>query len=359
MVKLINLPMFLRKKKPKRLYYPAKSKWYARPRRRPAVKRTSRRFKKGVRGFLKDLVKKSLYLVITGVIFGLLLTFLFFSSYFSVTNTEVIRENFNVDSAAIENKLNEFIGKNILFTPKSKIHKTIRTYFPEFAIIEVHKIFPSTLKIYLESHPIVANLRVYYVLPEPEKIVEEDFTELNKAIEELSGSDPNLTTLESLSPLTDEEIADPIFDIEEGDGPEPVEQRSLLNCIGQAIFDQEEDLELVAIIIRGLTQPIENREQVIPPEHMDYILETIQHFINMMGFDVLEVEYLSNAREIHLKTTNNLVIWISIERDFKDQINKLHTIYEPAELSKEDLSYIDLRVREKVIYCPQGSHCDQ
>ena len=127
--------MFLRKKKPKRLYYPSKSKWYAKPRRRPSVKRANRRFKKGIKGFFKDLIKKSLYLVIVGAAFGALLIGLFFSSYFSITRTEVIRANFNVDSAAIENKLNSFIGKNIIFTSKRTIHKTIQVYFPEFATI--------------------------------------------------------------------------------------------------------------------------------------------------------------------------------------------------------------------------------
>jgi len=35
----------------------------------------------------------------------------------------------------------------------------------------------------------------------------------------------------------------------------------------------------------------------------------------------------------------------------------LKTIYEPAELNKEELSYIDIRVREKVIYCLRSSRC--
>ena len=352
--------MFFRKKKPKRLYYPSKSRWYTRPRRRPAVKRTSRILKKGIGGFLKDLVKKSLYLVIVGIVFVMLLIFLSFSSYFAITNIEVVRENFNVDSAAIENKLNSFIGKNIIFTSKNKIHKTINTHFPEFAIIEVHKIFPSELEIYLESHPIVANLRAYYILPEPEEAAEEDFIELKKAIEELSDSDPNFGDLEPSYPLNDEDVTEAIFDIGEDDeGPEPIKQKSLLNRIGQAIFDQEENLELMTVIIRDLTQPVEDREQIIPSEHMDYILEAIQHFTNTMGLEVLGIEYLSVAREIHLKTTNNLVIWISTERGFKDQIDKLNTIYKPAELSKEELSYIDLRIREKVIYCPRNARCDQ
>lgn len=351
--------MFFRKKRAKRLYYPVKSRWYTRPRRRSSVKRSNRLFKTGLGGIFKDLVKRSLFLVTTGGIFIILVLFLLFSSYFSIMNIEVIRENFNIDSAAIENELNQIIGKNILFFPKSRIHNTIQTRFPEFDGIEIRKVLPSAIKIGLKSHPIVANLRAYYVLPKAEESIGDDFTELNKVIEELTESDPKLVQLKK-NPLNDQKLTDTIFDLnDEADAPEPIEQKSLLNRIGQAIFDQEENLELMTFTIPDLTQPIEDRGQVIPLIHMDYILETIQYFTNVMGLEVLGVEYLPTAREIHLKTKLNLVLWISIERDYKEQIDKLNTIYEAAELNKEDLSYIDLRIREKVIYCVRNARCDK
>jgi cell division septal protein FtsQ len=347
-----------RKKKPKRLYYPVKSRWYTRPRRKPSVKRTNKLFKGGWSG-VKIMLKKSLYLTVTTGIFIALILFLAFSSYFSVTDIEVVRENFNIDSAEIENEVNQYIGKSIIFFPKTQIHKTIQTKFPEFASIEIRKILPSTIKIHLESHEIVANLRAYYVLPEAEKVTKEDFTELNKAIEELSGSDPEIESLEELTPLGDEEVADAIFDLgEEDEGPAPIEQKSLINRIGQAIFDQQENLELITIIVHDLSQPVEDREQIITREHMDYMLEAIQYLKNTMDLEILEIKYLPIAREIHLKTNNNLVLWLGIGRDYKEQIDKLNTIYENAELNKEDLAYIDLRIKDKVIYCSRDTQCD-
>ncbi|MBN2095963.1 FtsQ-type POTRA domain-containing protein [Candidatus Peregrinibacteria bacterium] len=352
--------MIFGKKKPKRLYYPTQSRWYSRPRRRP-VERNNKALKKGVKGLFRDWVKRSVYTAIVIAGAGVLFLILFAFSYLSITDIEVVRENFNIDSGAIENELNRFIGKNLLFFPKTQIYHTINTHFPEFAEVKVDKIFPSTIKIELKSHPIVANLRAYYVLPKPEVVTEEEsFTELSKAIEELSGKDPNLALLKLDSPLGDEEVTDPIFDLGEG-GDEPVatEQKSLLNRIGQAIFDQEENLELMTITVRQLSQPVEDREQVIPKEHMDYILDSIGYFTNAMGLEVLGVDYLPVAREIHLKTEKKLTIWISTERDPKEQVNKLSTIYEPAELDQEDLSYIDLRVKDKVIYCPRNARCDR
>jgi len=48
-----------------------------------------------------------------------------------------------------------------------------------------------------------------------------------------------------------------------------------------------------------------------------------------------------------------------VDRDYKNQIDKMKTIYEPAELNKEDLAYIDLRIKDKVIYCVRGTRCDK
>lgn len=89
---------------------------------------------------------------------------------------------------------------------------------------------------------------------------------------------------------------------------------------------------------------------------MDYLLEAKDYFENAMSLEVRGVEYLSIAREIHLKT-DKITVWLNMERSFKTQIDKLALIYEEAELDKEDLSYIDLRVREKVIYCPKKARC--
>ena len=91
---------------------------------------------------------------------------------------------------------------------------------------------------------------------------------------------------------------------------------------------------------------------------MDYLLETIQYFNNLFEIQIDSIEYLSIARELHLTLENGLVIWLAMEKDYRDQIDKLNILYKVAELDKEDLAYIDLRVREKVIYCPARSRCN-
>ena len=326
--------MLFGRKKPKRLYVPTASKWYTRPRRRKTVGVSRRSF---LRDYLKSAVKNITIVLLVGggvVVIG---AAFFFSSYFSITNIDVARENLNIDSAAIENQIQKYKGENLIFTSMHGIEKEIMNYFPEFEEVNVKKTFPDTLTITLKSYPVMANLKAYYHLPQPEPDEE--------TVPHLKDIEAALDEAFSITPQKEEE-------------PEWIEQKGLLNAVGQALFNQEEDLELITIVINGLNQPIEDREQVVKKEYMVYMMEAIDYIHNLFDLKVREIEYLDEAREMHVKMDNKLVVWITFEKDFKEQIDKWKTIYEPVELNRENIAYIDLRVREKVIYCPRGNQCD-
>ena len=331
--------MLFGKKKPKRLYYPTKSSWYKKPRRRPTVSRSRKVLKHNIRSRVAKFFKSAIYFVVLIVIAIIILLVLVFSSYFSITNIEVLREDFNVDTAAITNELNKYIGRNILTFPKKRMADTVRESFPEFALIKVQKVLPNTIQIQLESYPIIANLKAYYILPEAETLSEEDES-IEKVMDALE------TAFELESKEEEEEIV-------------PIEQKCLINSIGQVIFDKEEDLELMTITMNGLTQPVEDREIVIPQERMDYILDAIKYFNNLFEMQVRSIRYLPIAREVHIITDSRMAIWLTTAKDYKEQIDKLNIIYETAELDKEEIAYIDLRVKEKVIYCLAKSQCNR
>jgi cell division septal protein FtsQ len=326
------------RKKLQRLYYPTSKKWYVAPRRQKIPGHSRKIFSRNIRTHFTRIFKNAFYFsVITGILMALI-TVLLFSSYLSIVDIQVVRENFNIDTAAISNDLNRYLGKNILFFQKDGIIRKIQQDFPEFASVKVSRIFPHALKIYLESYPIVANLKAYYILPETQ--IQED-----KTVQKVQEA---LNTAFSLGGENDKE-----------EEPKPIEQKCLLNSIGQAICDHEEDLGLITVTIQNLTQPIEDREIAIPKEHMDYMLETIHYFNNLFKMQVRAIDYLPIAREIHLKTDSNIVIWLTVVKDYREQLDKLAAIYETAELNKEDIAYIDLRVKEKVIYCPVRSNCNR
>ncbi len=78
-----------------------------------------------------------------------------------------------------------------------------------------------------------------------------------------------------------------------------------------------------------------------------------------MQMEIVAVTYMPVAREVHLVTEPGVTLWLTLEKEYKEQIDKFNTIYRVAELDQEDLAYIDLRIKEKVIYCPKGSRCDR
>ncbi len=334
--------MIFRKKRQKRLYYPTKSTWHRKPRKKRRSPRASRKiFSHNIRTHITRLLKDFLLYVIIGAVFISLVIVLIFSSHFAITKIEIARDDLHIDSSAVSNLMNDYKGKSIFTFSKTHANQKIQDAYPEFARVNIKKLWPDTIKIELETHDIVANIRAYYVLPKAEKPLseeEEEILEISEALKSAFDLDTGTSTEDK------EEVT-------------PIEQKALLNRIGQAIFDREEDLQLMTITIDGLSQPIEDRQIVISKKYMDFILDAIKYFVNVMQMEIKSVRYLPIAREVHLQTTGNLVLWLSTEKDYKEQIDKLHTIYKVAELDKKDLSYVDLRVKEKIIYCPRGTSC--
>lgn len=335
--------MIFRRKKPNRLYYPTKSRWYRPPRRNRLSLRTSRKiFSHNIRTHFSTFVKDFfLYLVVAFIFLGLVV-FLLFSSKFSIASIEIARDNLHIDSTAISRLLDPYRGKSIFSFSRRQASELIQEAYPEFSQVIVRKLLPNAIKVELETHQIVANFKAYYILPKVEEVLPEADIELKQLNEALRTA----FALEAPATEDKEELT-------------PVEQKALLNRIGQAIFDQEENLELFTVTIDGLSQPIDDREIIVPLEHMDYLLNSIKYLTNLMQLEISAVRYLPVGREVHLTTDNNLTLWLALDKDYKDQIDKLDVIYKAAELNKEDLAYIDLRVREKIIYCPRNSSCDK
>lgn len=334
--------MIFGRKKPKRLYYPTQSRWYRRPRRQPMARSSRKIFSHAIRTHFARWVKDFFLYMFIGAIFLVLLGFLLFSSRFAISKIEIARDDLHIDNSNVAALMADFKGKSIFTFSKSKARHLIQENYPEFAKVDIKKLFPNTIKIELGTYEIVANIRAFYTLPKVETVVPEessDAKEVSEALKAAFDLDGKPETKER------EELT-------------PIEQKALLNRIGQAIFDRQEDLQLMTITVDGLTQPIEDRQTIVSAKDMDYLINAAKYLTNLMQLEIESVRYLPVAREVHLKTRNNLVLWLSTEKDYKEQIDKLNTIYKVAELDKENLAYIDLRIREKLIYCPRGAACD-
>ncbi len=358
--------MFFKKRKPKRLYVATKSKWYNKPRRKNKIYNPRKVFTKGLRNNFSRFVKDAfMYLVAGGVLLGLLIFFLF-SNRFSISSIEVSRDNLYVDNAAVMLLLKPYEGQSIFTFSKTEAQVLIQDAYPEFEEVTVRKFLPDKIKVELKSHEIVANIKAIYfsqdLLNEP-KIIEEEtpLDENESPADEASGED---------AVVIDENLAE-AFELESDlntdnqditEETTPIEQKALLNSKGQAILDQEESLELMTITIEGLKTPIQDREFVIPSEHVLYITDAIKYLTNLTEMKVNKATYFTMGREVHLITENNLVIWLVMNDDtptnYKEQIDKLDLAFKNIGLNESELAYVDLRVPEKLIFCRKGNACD-
>jgi len=328
--------MFFKKKKPKRLYVPTKSKWYNKPRRKTNTRNSTNRklFSKGFKSGFSRVVKDAfMYVVGAGLLIGAIVFFLF-SNKFSIDTIEIARNDLYIDNVAVSKALKDYRGTSIFTFSKPEAKALIKDSFPEFETIEIKRILPNKIKVELKSYDVIANVSVFYTLPE---------VEANLEIEE------------------EEENPDDPPEVEASNREEitPIEQKALLNSIGQVLLGRDENPELMTITIEGLTQPIKDKEFVIEPEHMEFITNSIKYLSNTLQMEVASITYYPIAHEVHLTTPDDLTLWLITKKDYKKQLDRFHTIYNLAEMRSEDIAYFDLRVNEKIIYCPRGQRCDK
>lgn len=209
----------------------------------------------------------------------------------------------------------------------------IQDRYPEFSKVEIRKLLPDRIKVELETHEIVANLEAYYVLPTLSSDQESSQVDhKDEAIEVIKSRSQDLT---------------------------PVKQEALLNAIGQAIFDRDPKPELMTLVIKGLSQPIEDRQIIVPKTDLTYINESINYLRNTAKMEIKQVVYLPIAHEIHLTNTDNLTLWLIATKPYKSQLDRFNIAYKAPEVEKKDIAYMDLRIDEKVIFCPRGEKCDK
>ena len=328
--------MFFKKKKPKRLYMPTKSKWYRKPRKKPVKKMGPRRavFSKGMKTGFSRFFKDAIAYIIIGALFIGILGFFLFSNKFSIAKIEVARSDIYVDNAGVAQLLNDYKGQSIFSFSKNEAKALIEEAYPEFSDVQIKRLLPNTIKVDVVTYDIVANVRAFYTLPNAEESIH-----LNDEPDE--DSEEN-----EVAPISRQEIT-------------PIEQKALLNSIGQALIGREENPNLVTITIDGLTQPIEDKQFVIEPEHMQFINESVRYVVNTEKMEIKEIIYFPIAHEVHLVTQDDLTLWLISKKDYKSQLNRFSTIYNLAEMQDEDIAYFDLRVNEKIIYCPRGKQCDK
>jgi hypothetical protein len=90
---------------------------------------------------------------------------------------------------------------------------------------------------------------------------------------------------------------------------------------------------------------------------LTYIINAINLYQQEFSMKVINAEYYVTEREVHLQTEKNFMVWLDMQKDLNEQLDKLKKVLNKLDIYHTALEYIDLRIdgvdNQKVIYKPR------
>lgn len=220
-----------------------------------------------------------------------------FSDYFSVKNIDVIKNDSWVNINLVYKSVEDVRYSPLVFIDKNEIKDKILSFQPNINKIEIQKILPNNLKIILTSFE-----KLFYF--------ENDW----KKYEILSnGSVIPTATIKKENTIK-------------------IKWLSLYGFIDyKIIFDWS--------ILKSINNTVK------------YINE------NNTLVKIKNITYYLKEYEFHILTQDDITILFDLTKEIKPQIEKLDIFYKNYQSQiKSWISYIDLRVDDKLIYCPKDKY---
>lgn len=120
------------------------------------------------------------------------------------------------------------------------------------------------------------------------------------------------------------------------------------------------ELKTIQIIWEFDNNSFLDYKQIFKQQDIEVILNTIQTLEeNIITLTIKDINYFITEKELHITLKNNTQLIYSLVNNMEKQIEKtviFHT--EKTNLEKNDIIYIDFRVKNKVFYCEQESASD-
>ena len=213
---------------------------------------------------------------------------LFFSNIFKVQKIDNINNTIETKALSdkIKSELRYNLSKNLILLNSQKTAEQLIKKFPELETIEIQKKFPNTLAFIFDEFPLSANLIV-------------ESSNLKKTY--------------------------------------------ILNSLGFIIKENYENPTLPFIKMQT-EEAINPDKKAIDKETLEYIISARQYFEEKFGMKVKEVIYKPIPRELHLLTERDFYIWLDIQQDYEEQLQKLKKASSEIDIYNEDIEYIDLRI---------------
>ncbi len=239
---------------------------------------------------------------------------IFFSNVFNLRSWEIEEDGILVN---MDNPISQIIaplkGKSIIFINKKNIISQITALHPDIKKIEIKKIFPQKIKIVFEKYPAAANI-----------------------VNIFGGNENDITACQTFRKR-----------------PGGIQKKFLIDSIGFLSEENSENPELPYLKI-GTSEVLAVHSFVLPQEKLDYILKAITLFKEKFDLKIVNSVYKIREREVHLCTEKFFEVWIDMEKDLDQQLNKLKRALAKLDIYQTPLAYIDLRISgtnsEKIIF---------
>lgn len=240
--------------------------------------------------------KKLILIVVAGILILFFLYLTVFTKFFAIKEWKILGDDMIQENSKFEEFLAVHKGKNLIFVDSGEIARNIKEQYPEIENLKIKKNYPDTLIMEFTNFPEIANIL-------------------------------NLV--------------------------EDTQKKFIINEIGLLVQQDYENPNLPFIKMRT-EKALNLGDYGIPREKLEYLLDSIYDFEEIFGMKVVDAEYFSREREVHLKTARDFTIWLDTSLTIQAQYNKLKNVLNKINIYTDSLEYIDLRISsingDRVIY---------
>ncbi|MFN7160435.1 MAG: cell division protein FtsQ/DivIB [Candidatus Gracilibacteria bacterium] len=296
-----------------------------RPRRlRPQLKkknqRTFRAFSSGFNKKISKFTTPRFFLACLSITFmGIVMGIVFVSGFFHISSISVVRDSAYVNPQQIEQYVAKIKGQNILFVNTDELRQDLLDTFPMLSSVEIRRLFPQALQLKVSSYPVFARIK-------NEGLKTEFYLNSNGVIVQ---PDPNQKQTDQSTMLL---ITIPIY---------------------AKVYDEFKEI---------LTPFIELKigKKIFTKDQMQFLQKVVDTYQKNFDGKLAGLSFLPIEKEMHLKIASGTTVYFAVEKDLDTQLYMLKSFLTDLKadvLTGGEYSYIDLRIKDKVITCKKGASC--
>ncbi len=246
----------------------------------------------------------ALILGIGAFIYGLV-----FTSWFEIRTLDIQGDAQTLnEQAGVQSYLEAYLGDNLIWFSSNKHEQTLLKKYPYLQSVKIRRLPFHTLRAALITFELKANVQMNFEDGQTQFYIVNELGYISS----IGNQDESLPTV--------------VMDVTGTDIQLPKEKESAFKI----------------------------NEELIDPAQLDTLLATKKEFEGKFNMQVLQIQYLKRARELHLLTERQFTVWIDLTQPIDIQLAKMKKAMTKLNIYEAPLQYIDLRISgqngEKVIY---------